>query len=255
MKNTTFRKKALLSSVCMLLVALVALGSATFAWFTSSSSATAEGLGATTTKSSDLLVAKKDLEFDDNVDYESADLTLRPATSVDGENWYKAEAADKAAFDAKSGTFSGVTGSANYYFVDMLNIKNAGDVANSVSITVTADIDSTFARLAIVPVATQTVKNEMPSAATNFKANIYGAEKGDSWTPYTLEDGIAENVYTTKDVANGTVLTIDSLGAGDVASYKIMLWFEGEDPDCFDETKAEFDVPSVSFTVDGQVIS
>ena len=44
MKNTTFRKKALLSSVAMLLVAIVALGSATFAWFTQNPTVTATGL-------------------------------------------------------------------------------------------------------------------------------------------------------------------------------------------------------------------
>jgi len=46
MKNTTFRKKALLSSVAMLLVAIVALGSATFAWFTANPTVTAEGFSA-----------------------------------------------------------------------------------------------------------------------------------------------------------------------------------------------------------------
>lgn len=43
MTNTKFRKRALLSSVAMLLVALVALGSATFAWFTTNKSVTANG--------------------------------------------------------------------------------------------------------------------------------------------------------------------------------------------------------------------
>lgn len=56
MKNTTFRKKALLSSVCMLLVALVALGSATFAWFTSNPNAEAAGLALKTTAASGLVI-------------------------------------------------------------------------------------------------------------------------------------------------------------------------------------------------------
>ena len=56
MKNTTFRKKALLSSVAMLLVALVALGSATFAWFTANPNANASGLVMKTTASTGLLI-------------------------------------------------------------------------------------------------------------------------------------------------------------------------------------------------------
>ena len=46
MTNTKFRKRALLSSVAMLLVALVALGSATFAWFVDDPTADAKGLNA-----------------------------------------------------------------------------------------------------------------------------------------------------------------------------------------------------------------
>ena len=56
MKNTTFRKKALLSSVAMLLVALVALGSATFAWFTANPNADATGLKLKTTAASGLVI-------------------------------------------------------------------------------------------------------------------------------------------------------------------------------------------------------
>ena len=44
MTNTKFRKRALLSSVAMLLVALVALGSATFAWFTENPAVDANGI-------------------------------------------------------------------------------------------------------------------------------------------------------------------------------------------------------------------
>ena len=46
MTNTKFRRRALLSSVAMLLVALVALGSATFAWFTENPVVTASGISA-----------------------------------------------------------------------------------------------------------------------------------------------------------------------------------------------------------------
>ena len=43
-QKKSFRKKALLSSMSMLLVATVAVGSATFAWFTSNKTVTANGL-------------------------------------------------------------------------------------------------------------------------------------------------------------------------------------------------------------------
>lgn len=55
MKHTS-RKKMLLSSVAMLLVAMLALGSATFAWFTSNPKAEAKGLSLKTTASTGLVV-------------------------------------------------------------------------------------------------------------------------------------------------------------------------------------------------------
>ena len=55
MKNTTFRKKALLSSVAMLLVALVALGSATFAWFAADPVVDAAGINMKTTTAAGLV--------------------------------------------------------------------------------------------------------------------------------------------------------------------------------------------------------
>lgn len=252
MKNTTFRKKALLSSVCMLLVALVALGSATFAWFTSSTSATANNIGAKTTKSSELKVAKADLDWQDSIDYNALGKVLRPATSANGENWFKSEAAAKTAFTS-NGTYTAVTTAeqANYYYVEMLNIKNAGEAqCKNVTITVDADMPSTFARLAIVPVDAQAEAGKMPSAATNFSANIYGATINDSWKPY---DGsaVVSTAYTTVAAADGKEIVVGDMDADEVASYKIIVWFEGEDADCFDTTKSSFAIPSINFSVTG----
>lgn len=56
MTNTKFRKRALLSSVAMLLVALVALGSATFAWFAANPNANATGIDLKTTAASGLVI-------------------------------------------------------------------------------------------------------------------------------------------------------------------------------------------------------
>ena len=56
MTNTKFRKRALLSSVAMLLVALVALGSATFAWFAANPNAEAHGISMKTTAGAGLVI-------------------------------------------------------------------------------------------------------------------------------------------------------------------------------------------------------
>ncbi|MEE3492247.1 hypothetical protein [Ruminococcus sp.] len=56
MTNTKFRKRALLSSVAMLLVAILALGSATFAWFASNPNANAKGVNLKTNAGSGLVI-------------------------------------------------------------------------------------------------------------------------------------------------------------------------------------------------------
>ena len=56
MTNTKFRKRALLSSVAMLLVALVALGSATFAWYQANMTVTSAGMSFTTDAASGLQI-------------------------------------------------------------------------------------------------------------------------------------------------------------------------------------------------------
>ena len=56
--KTTSRKRLLISSVAMLLVAMLALGTATFAWFTSSTTATASNINVKTIKSSELQISK-----------------------------------------------------------------------------------------------------------------------------------------------------------------------------------------------------
>lgn len=68
MKNTTFRKKALLSSVAMLLVAFIALGSATFAWFTANPTVEANGFSAQASTAAGLAVlsASEKVFYGDN---------------------------------------------------------------------------------------------------------------------------------------------------------------------------------------------
>ena len=77
MTNTKFRKRALLSSVAMLLVALVALGSATFAWFVANPTANAAGLSLKTTAEAGVFVASE------------TKLAIKTAKSTD-ETWLSA---------------------------------------------------------------------------------------------------------------------------------------------------------------------
>lgn len=252
--KTTSRKRLLVSSVAMLLVAMLALGTATFAWFTSNTSATADQLSVQTSKSSELKVSKNDLDWQDAIHYGVANKTLKPISSADGSNWYSSVAAAKTA-STSNGTYTPQTSLDNYVVVDMLNIKNAGgQVCEDVTISVTATFNSSFARLAIVPCATAQETAgaaNMPSITKDeFKANIYGQAASRTWKPYNGTSVEAAD-YSTKGAANGASILVGDMEANAVKSYKVILWFEGEDEDCFDTTTAQLTVPAISFSVTG----
>ena len=253
MTNTKFRKRALLSSVAMLLVALVALGSATFAWFTSSTSASANDLAISTTKSSELKVSKANWTWADTVSYDDEAGSYVPATSADGSNWYTSTAASKSEYNS-NGTYAPANDLNGVVYKEMLNIKNVGGkTAENVTVTVGGSFASLFGRIAIVPV---TVDENTPLAnvtysKNDFSGNIYGNAAGDTWKPYN-GTALESSNYSTQAAASGKVFNLGNMDAGTIKSFVILVWFEGEDSDCFDLTTSALTIGSatnLSFTV------
>ena len=74
--KTTSRKRLLISSVAMLLVAMLALGTATFAWFTQNTSATANEFSAKTVKASELKLSSESIDWTDTLNYGYKDKVL-----------------------------------------------------------------------------------------------------------------------------------------------------------------------------------
>jgi hypothetical protein len=125
--KTTSRKRLLISSVAMLLVAMLALGTATFAWFTTDTTTQATGISVQTSKKSLLLVSSRTSEWTDNLNYnfgtDTAKKLLQPASSYDGANWYKAQAVNGLSGAATTGekiTGVGTTDAEGNVFCNML---------------------------------------------------------------------------------------------------------------------------------------
>ena len=97
------RRRLLISSVAMLLVAMLALGTATFAWFTTDTSTSASGVEVKTDKVSSLLVSSRTSEWVNDLDY-GFNKTLNPVSSANGVDWFYATAAGSNAATAKNGT-------------------------------------------------------------------------------------------------------------------------------------------------------
>lgn len=253
MKNT--RKKLLVSSVAALLVSAMALSTATYAWFTTSSQAKASELSVKTIKSSELKFSSKDIAWTDNLLY-NVDKTLKPASSANGTNWFVATAEAKGAYTAKADTITEIasddTDFANYVFADQLNVINAGKAAIegvtiNFSLKETEALNGKYLRMAVVPVDS---KDAAPTAA-NFKAAVYAAA-ADTANAFVYDtDGttVKTDTITAKSGANGSI-TVGDLAAEEAKYYNLYIWFEGQDEDCKDANAGNV-MPKIEFTASG----
>lgn len=269
--KTTSRKRLLISSVAMLLVAMLALGTATFAWFTTDTTTQAKGISVQTSKKSLLLVSSRTSSWTDNLNYnfgtDEAPNLLQPASSYDGENWYKAQADNGLSGAAKNGekiTGVGTTAEDNV-FCNMLNVKNTGaEPAKGVKITATINESAVtkgknYLRVALVPsncTADDARKNATVASADDFRKNIYGAAADDAAKPveYVGEDvKDTQGAIKAADLAVSTKSNLISVNAGtlnqnDAKYYMLIVWFEGQDEDCQDANAGNA-MPNIKFTI------
>lgn len=235
--KTSSRKRLLVSSVAMLLVAMLALGTATFAWFTSSTTSTASGINVQTIKSSKLEISKLNKAWGTTVDYGMTNTApYLPVSSADGSNWFTANAAEKDKFDPKAGSADTTD---KYYFKEQLNVRNSGeaDVKDAfISFTLDDATKPEYVRVALVPVAdTEDNTTVLPVPnSSDFVANIYGKDTTayQALTGKNVTTDLSENIEP-KNVFKVDLGTDGVLTAGQTVYYNLYVWFEGQDADCY----------------------
>lgn len=186
----------LIPAIAMLLVAVVCLSSASYAWFTMSRTVTATGMNLTVIAPDNLLISNQaDGTYAETttVTESFGDYKLLPASSVDGQSFYYAEAlksANAGAPDATTNfiaTTTPVSASSDGYFADFkLWLKTTGEDA----------IDVTVAQILTL------VTTTTPAASTYY-SNV--AVTADTFAAYKATG----NLYTWEAAAEGT----DTLGA------------------------------------------
>lgn len=281
------RRRVLISSMCMLLVAIVALGTATYAWFTQSTTATANGINVKTIKSSELKISSLNKAWGTTVNYQTGYNSegtktdakiLLPVSSADGTNWFTTNAITKDSFaatktDGAETQYSEVTpvtaaNKGTYYFANQLNVKNEGEATvEDVTITFALGTDTDAAtkegyyRIALVPVTdTEDNTETLPSASTNFFAleedgvtlsNIYGLTDTNGYQALKGTDLSKSDSFTDTVKPNtATSVTVGDLEEDEAAYYNLYVWFEGQDQDCKD-ANAGATIPQITFTVTG----
>lgn len=287
--KTKSRKRLLISSVAMLLVAMLALGTATFAWFTQDSTVTAREFGAKTVKASELKLSSRYItEWTDDLIY-NYDEVLKPVSTVNGKNWFTAVAADKDHSTASTISAKEVNGDKikAYAIVDQLNIQNQGGAAvDNVKINFTlkeqdakgndASDASRYLRIALVKVNKKgdTSDTSDTKYADKFASSVYavGADTAPAIESLTTEKNpttgeVVVKKINTKDIqatssTDGKIsIPVGPLGAYDkdnesscTAYYNLYAWFEGQDENCKDANAGNV-MPKIQFTVTGDTVN
>lgn len=254
-------KRQLLAAVAMVLVAAVALSSATYAWFAVNSKVTATGMNFTTQVSDNLFIAGDTLTStaklsDDKFGtalVQNVTGLLEPVSTVDGsnyfysstanvkgdgdtktENWIAYNAGDTSDFNTNYST-TGAVGYIDYVY----QLKAVNGTATPLSINLTkleltyngTDTQKAF-RAAVF--AEDITSGTVTGAPTNLKT-IYTVDGATNFTP-----GKAVKSVTTLDTVTYNGSSVLSAAANTSTYYKIVirLWLEGEDTTCNNTTFA-----------------
>lgn len=260
--KTTSRKRLLISSVAMLLVAMLALGTATFAWFTTSTNPYADKFSAKTTKQSTLLLSDNTRSgWTSHLEYGVANKTMYPA-SGNGKSWVKGTASnsltgaiDKTTLQSVVPAAAGVTPS-DYLFAQELNLKNNGtaDIEN-VAIDFYLNTDSNnasadYARVALVPIDGTKVG---PGENVALGDNVYSTEVK-TYKPIIDTKGTEGAEINTKATFHVDVTAPGQvMKPNEVKYYKLYVWFEGQDENCVDALSGQ-KIPGLKFEISSNIV-
>ena len=264
-------------AIAMTLVATVALGSSTYAWFSINSKVTATGMSFKTTVSDNLFIVEDELTSTakkDDADFKTAivqsisDKVLEPVSTVNGkeffyasvtnvlgngdtkaDEWIQYDPSDMTKFE-KNYSATGAVGYIDYVY--QLKAINGGDNAAYVKLTelgLTYNGDNDKQKAYRAAVFTQDITNGTVTGGPDTLMGIYRVEGANYFGTknngtYTNED---QAVSKTKgDDALTVVSNIDKAASMTVDAhttkyYKVVvrLWLEGEDTTCNNTTFAD----------------
>lgn len=267
--KTNSRKRLLVSSVAMLLVAMLALGTATYAWFTTNPNANASGLQMKATASKGLMIqteshAKVTSSFwghDDYLNYVatgggqssttsvalnpvSFDLsvasTLGQAYKVDA----KADTAYAADNDAAVSNASGGIATGDYYQEKIkCKVTGGAETANLKMTSLDVDANTDLAMISAMRIA---ISYYDKSADTNTLIGVYSASGTASnkylkapenyssgttkFNDFTLLPAGENNQSFNVATANTAIGTVDKTGNDYIT---VTIYLDGENSNCY----------------------
>ena len=243
------KKRTLIASTALLLVAIMCLATASYAWFTSGADAKAQGLTINATAGSALLIKGDDDSAFGKVGTTTlSQTTMVPATSADGTD---------ASFRQLDLTKAEVLSAGNY---EATKIGGGAIAASDLTATLSGDYKAT-------------VHYQLKNSGTDamaVAANVALGQSGTIWNSVrvailTSTDGTnytSQGVWALNPSATAVGATLAaptyksnnaqcyaSLAGGDVIDVKLVVWFEGQDTNCYtDAIDTTASAVTVTFT-------
>lgn len=276
--STKALKTQLLAAIAMVLVASIALGSSTYAWFASNNKVTATGMEVQAQAEGGIEIAyTKSTET--TATYQTsatAGVTtaakLAPTSTLDTSAWYHASAQTANASTAKDDTRKTLTlnetamsapsnygslggdGTVSYYMVQNFNIRSTTSSALAKGLTVdsvsvagnTADMSKAL-RVAIKLDTKVLIYN--PTSVTAFNYDVYSGYTADAATKAGTVNCIGKDTATLlADTATTEIPAKGTTNNGGV-DVQVYVYFEGEDTNLYtDAFKAEGLKVTVNFS-------
>ena len=242
MNRKVMRKSTLISSIAMLLVAVLALSGVTYAWFSSNPQASAGTLNMQSTAISGVYIAETALSvttqpetWTNHLNWNEDGLTMNPSSCAFTQNAETQEIVTnfyKTTSSRADGTWDKVT---------TIDSATAGTDYVAKKIWVRADVgEGTKANLVLTITFGGEKNREYQRVAivnlTDKKTTVYSLSER-TYAPFASPAGPAKDAegndvtLTTEAVAStGNVLVANY--AGGTKELLVYFYFEGQDPDC-----------------------
>ena len=211
------RRRVLISSVAMLLVALVALSTSTYAWFSTKTTANAENVHVATSQASSLVLSLDQQTWASTIDLGLTG-TVEPASTADLTNWFKATSTGYDEGTVDTTTIEAAAQNTNY-LAKTFYIKSIGqEMTVNWNLLLDSNNNTTamsFARVALT---------------CDGASKIWWSNDGTSTNALTSATG-ATSAVTSKTDVSGSLATLE---ADKVYTLVIYTWYEGQDAQCID---------------------
>ena len=259
--DTKALKKQMGAAIAMVLVAAVALGSATFAWFVSNNAVTATGVDVTTTSSvPNLYITSVGQTSGTMTAAEKNPTKIYPISTPDAENFFETlhwtTGTGHAVADQYQPALTHENGKTNYAdYTFKLGVSNGKmdvyfDSSTAATTLKASAAMGTAGRFAVKVGNGQWLMFKVKGTATDkgyYTDN--GATTGDYWVK-NAADGIVAATYSNFDDYAGSVdaqgqahagttkLTTIESGTDKEVTVTVRVWYEGCDKDCVSENAA-----------------